>query len=101
MRDVIFYVGHYSIKFDLAPLALIALLYLSAALISAATRSLPRRCATSAAICLTGDAIAQHSFEHKTLRKHDFIRSAHLGIYGGLSESEKEEKDGIRFRTFI
>lgn len=58
----------------------------TAALLSAATRTLPRRCMTSAIICMTGDAIAQHSFEHKPLVKHDFVRSAHLGIYGGISK---------------
>jgi protein Mpv17 len=37
---------------------------------------------------MTGDCIAQHAFERRQVREHDYKRSARMGVYGGLGEDK-------------
>ena len=64
----------------------------------AATRTLPRKCVTSATIFAMGDGLAQHAFEGRTLREHDYRRTARMSFHGGVGEwppwCARERTDG-------
>ena len=48
------------------------------------SKTLPRKCVTSAVIFTSGDALSQHVLEAQPWSKHDYARSARLAVHGGV-----------------
>lgn len=53
-------------------------------LLQASSATVPRQCLTASILFGTGDAIAQVAVEKRGLKDYDFVRTARLGLYGGV-----------------